>query len=167
MPVWVEIFIVVATIALVVQTLVMLSTLMLLRPIILRFAQIAMDFQGKMNPILASAGRILADSEERIKSIVEDASEISHTARAEAENVDRVINDAVDRLRVQIIRTDQMVTTALEAVEDAGTKVRHSVLAPVNQISALLKGLKVGLDTIRGNRRPHSDGVPQDEELFI
>src|ERR1700687_173235 len=111
MPVWGEIFIVVATIALDVQTLVMLSTLMLLRPTILRFAQIAVYFQGKRNPILTSAGRILADSEERIKSIVENASEISHTARAEAENVDRVISDAVDRLRVQIIRTDQMVTT--------------------------------------------------------
>ena len=70
-------------------------------------------------------------------------------------------------MREQIIRTDQIITAALEAVEDAGTKIRRSVIIPVNQLSALLKGLKVGLDVIRANRRRSSDGVPQDEELFI
>ena len=46
MPGWVEAFIAVATIALVVQTVIILSTLLLLRPIILRFAQIASNFNG-------------------------------------------------------------------------------------------------------------------------
>jgi hypothetical protein len=167
MPVWLEVFIVVAAIAIVIQTVMLVSTLALLRPVIQKFSRIASDLQAKIDPVLVTSARILADSEERIKSIVEDASALTHTARVEAENVDRVISEGVERLRVQIIRTDQIVTSALEAVEEAGGKVRRSVLGPVNQVSALLKGLKVGLNVIRGNRRPHSDGVPQDEELFI
>ena len=168
MPFWVEAFIAVATIALVIQMLVMLSALLLVRPVILRFAQIASDLQSKITPILATTSRILADSEERIKSIMNDTAEIAHTARGEAQRVDRVVSEALDKLRVQIIRVDQIVTGALEAVEEAGSHMRRSVLAPVAQLSALLKGLKVGLDVLRGtNRRSHSEGVPQDEELFI
>ena len=98
-----------------------------------------------------------------------DTAEITQTARQEAQKVDRVVTDALDKLRLQIIRTDQLITGALEATQEAGTKMRRTVLGPVNQISALLKGLKVGLDVIRGNRHSHPDngGVPQDEELFI
>jgi hypothetical protein len=169
MPGWVEAFIAVATIALVIQTIIMLSVFFVLKPAAMRFAQIATDFQNRMQPILASTTRILADSEERIKSIMADTAEITHTARLEAQKVDLVVTESLDKLRVQIIRADQMITNALEATEEAGTKVRRTVLGPVNQFSALLKGLKVGLDVIRGNRQSHPDNgnVPQDEELFI
>jgi len=167
MPVWVEVFIVVATIALVVQTLVIFSTLLLLRPIVLRFAEIVSEFQTKLNPILSSTTRILADSEERIRSIMQDASEITHLARGEAQRVDRVVTDAVERIRLQVIRADQIVTGTLAALEETGTKLRKTVWAPVNQFSALLKGIKVGLDVIRGNHRHNSEAATQDEELFI
>jgi uncharacterized membrane-anchored protein YhcB (DUF1043 family) len=168
MPGWVEAFIVVAAVAIVIQTLIMLTMALAMRPVVIRFAQIASDFQVKMQPILATSTRILVDSEERIKSIMADTAEITQTARQEAQKVDRVVSESLDKLRVQIIRTDQLVTSALDATQEAGGRVRRTVLGPVNQISALLKGLKVGLDVIRGNRHAHPDGnVPQDEELFI
>jgi len=39
----------------------------------------------------------------------------------------------------------------------------------VQQVSAVLKGVKVGIDVLRGvqGRRPEPDVAPQDEELFI
>jgi hypothetical protein len=169
MPVWVEAFIVVATIALVVQTLIMVSTLFLLKPVIQRLEKLASDLQSKIDPILVTSARILADSEERIRSMMSDASEITHLARSEAQKVDRVVTDALERVRLQVIHADQIVTGTLEVVEEAGEKVRRSVWTPVNQVSAMLKGIKVGLDVIRGRqtRSAGSDGVPQDEELFI
>jgi hypothetical protein len=168
MSVWVEVFIAVAAIAIVIQTVMLVSTLLVLRPVILNFARMAADLQAKLEPILATTNRILADSEDRIKSIMNDAAEITHTARSEAQRVDRVLTDAVERLRLQIIRADHIVTGALEAIEEAGNTVRRSVIGPVHQVSALLKGIQVALDVIRGNRRPRRNGVPQDEEeLFI
>jgi hypothetical protein len=166
MPVWVELFIAVAAIAIVIQTVIIASTLLMLRPTIENFQRIAADLQSKINPILATTSRILDDSEERIRSIMGDASEITHLARGEAQKVDRVVTDAIERLRLQVIHADQILTGTLEVIEETGEKVRKSVITPVNQVSALLKGIKVGLDVIRG-RRAGSDGVPQDEELFI
>jgi uncharacterized protein YoxC len=167
MPVWVELFIAVAAIAIVIQTAMLVSTLLMLRPVIENFQRIAADLQSKINPILATTSRILDDSEGRIRSITGDAAEITHLARGEAQKVDRVVTDALERVRLQVIHADQIVTGTLEVIEETGEKVRQSVLTPVNQLSALLKGIKVGLDVIRGGRSRGADGVPQDEELFI
>lgn len=169
MPVWVELFIVIAALALTIQTAILLTILVKMRPIGQRIDQVATDLQSKIEPILVNTNRILSDSEDRIKSIMGDAAEITHTARGQAQRVDRVFTDALERLRLQIIRADHIVTGTLEVVEDTGLRVRQSVLTPMNQISAVLKGLKVAIDVVRGHqaRRSGSDGVPQDEELFI
>ncbi len=169
MPIWVEVFIAVAAVAIVIQTVMLVSTLVMLRPVVENLQRMASDLQTKINPILATTTRILEDSEDRIKSIMSDATEITHLARSEAQKVDRVVTDALERARLQVIHADQIVTGTLEAVEETSAKVRRSVWGPVNQMSAMLKGIKVGLDVIRGRqtRGTGADGVPQDEELFI
>jgi len=67
---------------------------------------------------------------------------------------------------VQIIRADQILTGALEVVEDAGSRVRKTVAGPVIQASAVLHGLKVGIDYLRG-RTGDKAGMATDDELFI
>jgi type IV secretory pathway VirB2 component (pilin) len=54
-------------------------------------------------------------------------------------------------------------------LEETGSKVRRTVTGPVTQVAAVLKGIKVGLDFIRGQQqqRRRSDATTQDEELFI
>ena len=169
MPAWVEVFIVIAALALLIQTVLLLAMLFQLRPLIQQFVRMSSDLQAKIDPILLRTSRILDDSEDRIKSIMGDASEITHVARIQAQKVDRVITEAVERLRLQVIRTDHIVTGILEVAEDAGSKVRKTIWEPIHQLSAVLKGLKVGLDVFRGGapRRHEPDGAHQDEELFI
>jgi hypothetical protein len=73
-------------------------------------------------------------------------------------------------LRGQLVRADRIVTGTLEAVEDAGTQVRRSFLAPVQKASAVVHGIKVGLDFLRsrrGQRDSAAEGVEQEDELFI
>jgi hypothetical protein len=165
---WLEAFIVIAAVAIVVQMAILVVMVALMRDTAERFTRIASQLQSRIDPILLRTNRILEDSEERIASIVGDAAEISRLARNQTQRVDRVFNDAVERLRIQIIRADHILTGTLEVIEDAGTKVRTTFWEPVRQASAVLKGLKAGLDFIRGQRRrPAPDTAPQDEELFI
>jgi hypothetical protein len=88
-------------------------------------------------------------------------------ARSQAQKVDRVFTDAVERLRLQIIRADQILTGTLEVIEDTGSTIRNKVWEPINKVSAVLKGVKAGIDFLRGQRRPQPDAATQDEELFI
>ena len=166
---WVEAFIVIAAVAIVIQMGILWAMLVSMRSAIDNFTQLAKDLHTRIDPILLRVNRILEDSEDRITSVMGDAAEITRLARGQAQKVDRVFTDAVERLRVQVIRADQIITGVIEVVEEAGSTVRKTVWGPIHQVSAVIKGLKVGLDLIRGQqrRRPEPDGATQDEELFI
>jgi hypothetical protein len=164
---WLEAFIVIAAIAIVIQMAILLAMFVQLQAAIKNFTQIATQLQARIDPILVRTNRILEDSEDRIRSIMGDAAEVTRVARSQAQKVDRVFTDAVERLRLQIIRADQILTGTLEVIEDTGSTIRNKVWEPINKVSAVLKGVKAGIDFLRGQRRPQPDAATQDEELFI
>ena len=170
MNVWIEAFIVIAAVAIVVQMVILLGMYLQMKGAIEKFTQIANEVKTRVDPILLRVDRILEDSEDKIASIMGDGAEITRLARGQAQKIDRVFTDSLERLRIQVIRADQILTGTLEVIEDTGTRVRNTLWGPVHQVSAVLKGIKVGIDVLRGVQRraqPESDGAPQDEELFI
>jgi len=91
---------------------------------------------------------LLDDTQPKISSMVNDASHIVYLARGQAQKIDRVFTDAADRLRGQLVQADRILTGTLEAIEDAGVKIKHSFWRPVQKASALVQGIKVGLDIL-------------------
>lgn len=168
MPGWLDAFIVVAALAIIIQSAMLVGMFFQIKTTVREITKVTNEFQNRMGPILLRVSRILDDSEERIHSIMSDASEITRVARTQAQKVDRVFSEALERLRMQIQRADQILTGTLEVIEDTGSKFKNSVWRPVQQASALIKGIKVGIDILRG-RRENSENVPvtEDEELFI
>jgi hypothetical protein len=166
---WVQAFIVIAAVAIVIQMAILLGMFFQVRTAIEQFTRIATDLQNRIDPILLRTNRILEDSEDRVASIMGDAAEITRVARGSAQKIDRVFTDAVERLRVQIIRADHILTGTLEVVEESGAKFKRTLWMPIQQASAILKGMKVAIDMLRGqqNRRPEPDAATADEELFI
>jgi len=166
---WLEVFIVVASVAIVIQMAILLAMFLQMRATTQQLSRIASELQAKVDPILVRTSRILEDSEERIASILGDATEITRVARSQAQKVDRVFTEAMERLRIQIVRADHILTGTLEVIEEAGEKVRRTVWEPVHQASAVLKGIQAGLEFFRSQQRvrPHPDSEHQDEELFI
>lgn len=168
MPNWLPFFVIVTALAVVVQMAILAAMFLQFRRINERMSRIADDLHAKTTPILSRLHVLLEDTQPRISSMVADAAEVAHLARSQAQKVDRIFTEAVDRLRAQLIRADQILTGALEAVEDTGTKFRRTVMGPVQEATALIKGIKVGLDFFRSQRRPpERGGEHQDEGLFI
>jgi hypothetical protein len=101
--------------------------------------------------------------------MVADASHIVYLARGQAQKVDRVFTEAADRLRGQLVHADRILTGALEAVEEAGVQIRTNFWRPVRKASALVQGIKVGLDLLRSRRGRANPEEPleHEEELFI
>ena len=167
---WVEAFIVIAAIAIVVQAAILTAMAIQVRTSLTAFTRIATQLQTRIDPILVRTNRILEDSEGRIASVMGDASEVTRLARGQAQRLDRVFTDTIDRLRTQLLRVDQILSGALEVIDEAGTTVRRKLWEPVHKATAVLRGLQAGLDFIRnarGPRPPASDAVNEDEELFI
>lgn len=168
MPSWLEVFIAIATIAIVIQMAVLLGLFLELRQLAQTMNRVLTDLQVKVGPVLVRINSILEDSQGRIASLLGDGAEMTRIARNQAQKVDRVFTEAVDRLRLQVLRADHIITGALEVVDEAGSSFRKIFLGPVSRAAAVLKGLKVGLDFIRGIRpAPQSSATEQDEELFI
>ena len=171
MQLWLEIFSLVAAAALIVQVVILTALFFQLRKTTENMNRLVGDLHSRVGPILTRVQILLDDTQPKISSMVNDASHIVYLARGQAQKIDRVFTDAADRLRGQLVHADRILTGTLEAVEDAGAKFSHSFWKPMQKASALVQGIKVGLDLLRSRRKPSSRGdeprEQQEEELFI
>lgn len=126
------------------------------------------EMRRQVEPILGRVQSLLDDVQPRLSTMVANAAEISEVARGQAYKVDRVFTEAVDRLRLQVVRADQMLTGFLETIEQTGSEIKNTVWEPVRQASAMIRGVKAGLEFFRGQRRETTARTRGgDEELFI
>ncbi|MBI1738726.1 MAG: hypothetical protein HYR58_05710 [Acidobacteria bacterium] len=165
---WLKFFIALAAVAIIGQMLILLGMFLQVKSMNERMTRIATDLHARIDPILSRLHMVVEEAGPQISSAAADAAEITRLARAQTEKIDRVFTEAIDRLRMQVLRADQILTGAIEEIESAGTEFKASVLRPVRQATAFVKGIKVGLDFLRGQRRsPERAREQQDEELFI
>jgi hypothetical protein len=169
MQIWLELFVLIASIALVVQVIILTALFFELKRTTENINRLVSDLHTRIGPIITRAQILLDDTQPKISTMVSDAAHIVYLARGQAQKVDRVFTEAADRLRGQLLHADRILTGTLEAVEDAGTKFRQSFWRPVQKASALVQGIKVGLDLLRSRRpAPRTDeSLEQEEELFI
>jgi hypothetical protein len=170
MQFWLEFFSIVAAVALVVQVVILTALFFQLRRTTENVNRLVGDLQSRVGPMLTRVQILLEDTQPKISSMVSDASHIVYLARGQAQKVDRVFTEAADRLRGQLLHADRILTGTLEAVEEAGTQFKHSFWRPVRKASALVQGIKVGLDLLRSRRNKSRGDEPreqQEEELFI
>jgi uncharacterized protein YoxC len=170
MQIAIEIFSIVAAVALVVQVAILIGLFLQLKRTTESINRMITDLHSRMGPILTRTQIMLDDTQPKITALIDDASHIVYLARSQAQKMDKVFTEASDRLRGQLVRADRILTGALETVEDAGTQVRRNFLAPVQKATALVHGIKVGLDFLRarrGQRETVPEGVEQEDELFI
>src|SRR5216683_562303 len=170
MQTWVAVFIVVTAVAVVLQMTILAALYFQMRRTTENVNRLMGELQARVGPILTRVQILLDDTQPKISSMVNDASHVVYLARGQAQKIDRVLTEASDRLRGQLVHADRILTGTLEAVEDAGSKFKHNVWRPVQKASALVQGIKVGLDLLRSRRGRRSGDEPreqQEEELFI
>jgi hypothetical protein len=167
METWVAVFVAVAAAAIVLQSAILVAMFVQMRRTTERMERFSSNLESRLAPILSRVQILLEDTQPKITEMVADAAHVVYLARAQAQKVDRVFTEASDRLRGQLVRGDRILTGALEAIEDAGTKFSHNVWKPMHRVSALMQGIKVGIDLLRARRRRPEEPLEQEEELFI
>jgi methyl-accepting chemotaxis protein len=170
MDTWLEVFIVVAAVAIVTQAIVLVALFLQMKRLSERLERFTGDLESRLTPILGRVQLFLEDAQPKISEMIADAAHVVYLARGQAQKVDRVFTEAADRLRSQLIRADHILTGALEAVEDAGSRIGQGVWRPMRKVSAIMQGIKVGIDLLRSRRRSNrhpEEPLEQEEELFI
>ena len=163
---------VVVAIALVVQVSILTALFFTTRRTMQKLEKTVTDLNARAGPILTRVQILLDDTQPRISTMVSDAAHIVYLARGQAQKMDRVFTDAADRFRGQLLHIDRILTGTMEAVEDAGAQFKQSLWKPVQKASALVHGIKIGLDLLRarrvGTHSGNQEPLPeQEEELFI
>lgn len=166
----IEIFSIITAVALVVQVGILTALFLQLKRTTESMNKTVSDLNARVGPILTRTQLLLDDTQPKIANLVEDASQIVYIARGQAQKMDRLMTEATDRMRGQMVRADRILTGTLEAVEDAGFAVRRNFMGPVQKASAIVQGIKIGLDVLRsrrGSRTSAQESVEQEDELFI
>ncbi len=169
---WLVVFVAVTAIAFVIQLVINLMLFLQVRRLVANVDRTLGDIRVQIAPTLTRIQVLVDDVAPRISGIVVDASELTRLARSQAQKVDRVFTETIERLRLQLIHVDQILTGAMETMEDAGAQLRETVLGPIARATALIRGIKTGVEFFRSARRngprdPQSETSQQDEGMFI
>lgn len=106
---------------------------------------------------------------EEIKSLVANTSgEVQTLVRTTSGDVQAIVRNSRDSAENAVGRMDLMVERTAMRVEETGVFVQEKVLDPVREVSAIVVGIKVALETLLGypERKP-IDQAYSEEELFI
>jgi ABC-type transporter Mla subunit MlaD len=162
------VFVIVVTVAVAMQGWAMFGMWLAVRKIPGQIDQIRVDVKQQLDPLTHSANDILTGTRDPLRTITANLAEISQTLRDRSTHVDTVVEDLVEKSRLQIIRADQLMSSLAEKVEATTEKVQETVLTPLNEISAVVKGVQSGLEFLFSRRRPAGAGdATQDEQMFI
>ncbi len=168
---WMPLFVIVTALAVVLQAIILIALFVQMRRTAAAVERTISDLNTKVTPLIARVQVVVDDISPRITGIVADAAEITRLARSEAQKADRILSEALERLRMQLIHVDHILTGAMEAVEETGSRMRQAVWTPVVRATAVLRGVQAGIDFLWNSRQRRNNGVEtadqQDEGMFI
>lgn len=167
---WVlTIFVVVTALAVVTQVVILLAVSRALMQLARTMERIQNNFELEVRPVLRSVHELITAASEPTRKILHNLSVTSELVRARAQAADILAAEVMERARVEIARADQFITGALEMMERATESVERGVMVPVREATALLAGVRRGVEFFfKRHRRSRSrEGVPTEEQLFI
>ncbi len=172
MPTWPGYFVVIIAVAFVLQTVILAAIFFQVKRSNEQMMRTVKDLHARIAPILTRVESLVSETQPRIVSMVTDASEVVRLARNQAQKMDRILTETLDRMREQINHVDQILTGAMETIEDTGSAFRRTMLGPIQQATAFIRGIRSGLEVLRSFRRPPAEASasspdPSDEGMFI
>jgi methyl-accepting chemotaxis protein len=174
------IFVAITAIAFAVQAIIMLVMLIALLKLRARMETLANKVEDttttimpKILPLLENVNSMQVEvkaflevAKPKVDVVLDNLSHITTTARGSVERIDATVNDVVDRVRLQVIRGDEMVTRTMDRVEETSEKVQHTVMSPVRQVSGIVQAISVGVGAFFNSQKRRRNGGPSDE-MFI
>lgn len=139
------------------QACVLLGMLIAMRASLKRVEKLARMAEEHAIPALTSAKNLLDAVSPKLKAAADNVAAASETLRTQSQHVNETMDSLLKKTDAQAERVDEMITGTLNAVADATAAVQRAVNAPIRQVSAVMNGLRAGLDVLRGrNRESHA-----------
>ncbi len=164
----VAVALILVALAVLMQAGAMLGIWLATRKMLSQVEGVRADVKQRLDPLTQSVLEIVNNSREPVRAISANLADISQMLRDRTANADQVAAELLDKSRLQIARVDRLVTDLVEKVETTADSVQQGVLAPIREVSAVVKGVRSGLEFLFRRRRvTNVSEATQDEQLFI
>lgn len=162
--------VIVAAIAIVVQTLLLLGMYRSSRAM----KQQVTVLVEKVEPVADSAKQTLATTRQvldEVRGYARDyavkGNEILDLTRQQLGRVDAFMGDAVVRTRTQMDRIEMVLDDTVNRFQETTTLLQSGVVKPLRQVAGITAGVRTALSAVFGGRRPTVEQATHDEEMFI
>jgi methyl-accepting chemotaxis protein len=152
---WAMLFLAVIALSMVAQAVGVLISAGFGAKLLHRVNAIADIVETKTGPILDQTNGILRDLAPKVKSVGENAEQISSTVRVKVDELgvtitelNATMREINGRTRVQVQRADNIVSDALHATEEISQTVQQGIKGPVKQIAGVIAGVKAAVETL-------------------
>ncbi len=125
-----------------------LYALKLKRDVLKAINSVKLTVQEKARPVVASTNQFVREMSPKIKSITDDAVEISHTIRAQVTDIDSTLSDVTAKARAQAERVNGMVSSTLTSTSNVVSSVEKGVKLPFREVAGVVAGIKAGWNVL-------------------
>jgi uncharacterized protein YoxC len=170
-----RIFIAVTSIAVLIQAGILVGLFLTVRKSTAKMEALAEEVKVKAMPLIQTVQSSVVELRPRIEEITAKVAEISAnfadsttTVKNQINRIDATITDTLDRARLQVIRADELLSKAIDKVEQTTEAVQRTVTSPLRQVNGIVAAIHTGVEVFMGQKkRPRNGaGAPQDE-MFI
>jgi len=104
---------------------------------------------------------------ENLRTASANIVDIGLSAREQFRRVEGMVTDTGEVLHTQLERLDKVTRDVVERINTTADIVQDSVVRPVREVAAVVKGFTRGFDFFFRRQRSTVDQAHQDEEMFI
>jgi methyl-accepting chemotaxis protein len=160
----------VLAVAILMQSIIFIGMYRYIRRMTAWMESVSEELLKNIDTVSAKAGEALATVKavgEDLKPISEKLNSITEIVHNRIAALDAFLDDTTNRARLEILRIQDSIELASQRVGDTMNILQKSILAPVNEINAIARGISAGIDMFFRRKRNLSAVSHQDEEMFI
>lgn len=165
-----ELFTAIVAASLLVQSLALFGIYKSIRSLAARIEVVSLSLVKNVDALSEKVEQLLAAIKgmaDGMHLLQENLTSASAIVQKRVADLDSFLAEITDAARLQVVRIQDVVDTASRRVEETIEVLQNSVLAPVSEVNAIVRGIKVGLDVLLRKRKSPSSSTSQDEEMFI
>jgi hypothetical protein len=161
------VFIVVTSVAVVIQAGILVGLFIAVKKSTARMETLANEVHTRAIPTLDAAQSMITEYRPKLDTIIANASDASTVVKDQVANLNSTVTEVVDRVRFQVVRADDLTTRVMDRVEHATAIVGHTVVSPIQKASGVMQGITTGLSVLFGKNRRGPTRVRNRDDMFI
>lgn len=170
MLVLIAVFSGIAALALLLQSVAFLAIARSMRSVSVRVDRLGSDLSktvGNLSDKTEDLMVVIRGIAGGIQALQDNLTSTSEIIQKRVSAIDSFLDETTDKARLQVLRIEAVVESISGRVEETFDLLHSGVIAPAAELSALIKGIRAGLDFLAHRRRRPAGSTHQDEEMFI